>query len=76
MDFFIVTAVNISNFSPVGSVVNKAALGQVFSGHFCFPSQLFMPPLAPRLPLSTIQGWYNKTISDVSNNEFVSATVQ
>jgi hypothetical protein len=33
--------------SPVGSVMDRAALGNVFTGHYGFPCQSFIPLIAP-----------------------------
>jgi hypothetical protein len=42
-------------------VVDKVALGQVFSEYFCF-LPIFSPPIAPQSLSSIIWGWYNRPI--------------
>jgi hypothetical protein len=44
----------------VGFVVDKVALGQVFSE---FPLPIFIPPISPQSPSPIIRGWYNRTVS-------------
>jgi hypothetical protein len=45
----------------VGFVVDKVALGQVFSDYFGFPCQpIFIPPISPQSPI--IRGWYNRPV--------------
>jgi hypothetical protein len=46
----------------VGFVVDKVALGQVFSEYFGFPMPIFIPPISPQSPLSIIWGWYNRPV--------------
>jgi hypothetical protein len=46
----------------VGFVVDKVALGQIFSEYFSFPLPIFIPPIAPQLPPSIIGGWYNRPV--------------
>jgi hypothetical protein len=43
----------------VGFVVDKVALGQVFSEYFSFP---FIPPITPQSPSPIIRGWYNRPV--------------
>jgi hypothetical protein len=54
--------------SHVGSVVDRAALGQVSSEYFSFPCHSFIPLIAPQSSPSIIQGWYNRPINDRSNS--------
>jgi hypothetical protein len=44
----------------VGFVVDKVALGQVFSEYFCFPLPIFIPPISPQSPSPIIRGWYKR----------------
>jgi hypothetical protein len=44
----------------VGFVVDKVALGQVFSEYFGFPLPIFIPPIAPQSPSSIIWGLYKR----------------
>jgi hypothetical protein len=63
----------------VGFVVDKAAMGQCFSGYFGFSCQLFVAPIAPQSSSSSssfIQGWYNMTIRGLSNSELCSTPAQ
>jgi hypothetical protein len=46
----------------MGFVVDKVALGQVFSEYFGFPCQSSFPPISPQSPSSIIWGWYNRPI--------------
>jgi hypothetical protein len=46
----------------VGFLVNKVALGQVFSDYFGFPCLIFIPPISPQSPSSIIWGWYNRPV--------------
>jgi hypothetical protein len=39
----------------VGFVVDKVALGQVFS-------EYFIPPIAPQSPSSILWGWYSRPV--------------
>jgi hypothetical protein len=41
-------------------VVDKVALGQVFSEYFGFPLPIFIPPIAPQSSSSIIWGLYNR----------------
>jgi hypothetical protein len=55
----------VSRWLPTGScqvgfVVDKVALGQVFSEYFGFPCTIFIPPIAPLSPSPIIWGWYNR----------------
>jgi hypothetical protein len=43
-------------------VVDKVALGQVFSEYFGFPCQFFIPPVSPQSSSPIIRGWYNKPV--------------
>jgi hypothetical protein len=52
----------------VGSVVDSAALGQVFSEYFSFPYHSFSPLTAPQSSPSIILGWYNRPINGRSNS--------
>jgi hypothetical protein len=45
--------------SSVGSVVTRAALGQVFSKYFGFPSHSFIRPFTQKSSPSINQSWYN-----------------
>jgi hypothetical protein len=48
----------------VGFVVDKVALGQVFSEYFGFPCMpIFIPPISPKSPSPIIRGWYNRSVS-------------
>jgi hypothetical protein len=47
----------------VGFVVDRVALGQVFSKYFGFPCQFSFPTTDPHSSSSIIQDWYNRTIS-------------
>jgi hypothetical protein len=49
--------------SSVRSVVDRAALGQMFSQHFGFPCRAFIPLTSPQLSPYTIQGWYSRPIN-------------
>jgi hypothetical protein len=44
--------------SHVGTVVDRAALGQVFSEYFNFPCHSFIPLITPQLSPFVIQSWY------------------
>jgi hypothetical protein len=46
----------------VGFVVDKVALGQVFSRVFRFPLPIFIPPISPQSPSPVIRGWYNRLV--------------
>jgi hypothetical protein len=46
----------------VGFVVDKVALGQVFSEYFGFPCTILIPPISPQSPSSIIRGWYNRPV--------------
>jgi hypothetical protein len=46
----------------VGFVVDKVALGWVFSEYFGFPQPIFIPSIAPQSPSSIIWGWYNRPV--------------
>jgi hypothetical protein len=47
----------------VGFVVDKLALGQVFSEYFGFPPlSIFIPPISPQSPSPIIRGWYNRPV--------------
>jgi hypothetical protein len=43
-------------------VVDKVALGQVFSEYFGFPCPIFIPPISPQSPSPIIRGWYNRPV--------------
>jgi hypothetical protein len=43
----------------VGFVVDKEALGQVFSEYFA----IFIPPIFPQSPTPIIWDWYNRPVS-------------
>jgi hypothetical protein len=45
----------------VGFVVDKMALGQVFSEHFPLP--ILIPPTVPHSSSSILEGWYNRPVS-------------
>jgi hypothetical protein len=44
----------------VGFVVDKVALGQVFSEYFGFLLPIFILPITPQSPSPIIWGWYNR----------------
>jgi hypothetical protein len=44
----------------VGFVVDKVALGQVFSEYFGLPLPIFIPAITPQSPSSIIWGLYNR----------------
>jgi hypothetical protein len=44
----------------VGFVVDKVALGQVFSEVLRFPLPIFIPAIAPQAPSYIIWGLYNR----------------
>jgi hypothetical protein len=44
----------------VGFVVNKVALGQVFSEYFCLPLPIFIPPIALHSQSSINWGLYSR----------------
>jgi hypothetical protein len=44
-------------------VVDKVALGQVFSEYFGFPCQIFIPPISPESQSPIIRGWYSRPVS-------------
>jgi hypothetical protein len=47
----------------MGFVVDKVALGQVFSEYFGFPClSIFIPPISPQSPSPIIRGWYNRPV--------------
>jgi hypothetical protein len=47
----------------VGFVVDKVALGQVFSDYFGFPPlPIFIPPISPQSPSPIVWGWYNRPV--------------
>jgi hypothetical protein len=46
----------------MGVVVDKVALGQVFSEYFGFPPPIFIPPISPQSPSPIIRGWYNRPV--------------
>jgi hypothetical protein len=46
----------------VGFVVDKVALGQVFSEYFGFPCTIFIPSISPQSPSPIIRGWYNRPV--------------
>jgi hypothetical protein len=46
----------------VGFVVDKVALGQVFSEYFRFSLPIFIPPIAPQSPSSIIWRWYSRPV--------------
>jgi hypothetical protein len=48
-----------SGLNNVGSAVERAALGQVFSEYYGFLCQSFIPLIVPQLSTSIILGWYN-----------------
>jgi hypothetical protein len=43
-------------------VVDKVALGQIFSEFFRFSLPIFIPPIAPQSPPSIIWGLYNRPV--------------
>jgi hypothetical protein len=49
-------------FSHVRFVVEKVALGQVFSEYFAFTCTIFIPPISPQSPSPIIRGWYNRPV--------------
>jgi hypothetical protein len=46
----------VSRRPHVGFVVDKGALGQVFS------ESIFIPPISPQSPSPIIRGWYNRPV--------------
>jgi hypothetical protein len=46
----------------VGYVVDKVALGQVFSEYFGFPMPIFISPISAQSPSPIIRGWYNRSV--------------
>jgi hypothetical protein len=65
------------DLSHVGSVVDRGALGQVFSEYFGFPCHPFIPLITPQSsPSSLIQGWYNMPINGRSNSGLGSISAQ
>jgi hypothetical protein len=52
----------------VGFVVDKVALGQVYTVRR-FPLPIFIPPIAPQSPSSTIWGWYNRPVVAAVSSE-------
>jgi hypothetical protein len=48
--------------SHVGFVVDKVAVGQVFSEYFGFFCQIFIPPISTQSPSPIIQGGYNRPV--------------
>jgi hypothetical protein len=56
-----------SGSSRVGSVVDRAALRQVFSEYLGFTCYSFIPLIATQSSPSIIQGWYSRPIYDRSN---------
>jgi hypothetical protein len=52
----------------VGSVVDRAVLGQVSTEHFGFPCHTFIPLIAPQSSPFIIWGWYNRPINGRSNS--------
>jgi hypothetical protein len=46
----------------VGSAVDRAALGQVFSKYFSVYWYSFIPPIAPQSSPSITHGWHNRPI--------------
>jgi hypothetical protein len=47
----------------VGFVVDKLALGQVFSEYFGFPClPIFIPPISPQSSSPIIRDWYNRPV--------------
>jgi hypothetical protein len=57
-----------SGSSHVGSVVERAALGQVSSKYFGFPCNSFIPLITPQSSPFAIQCWYNGPIYGLSNS--------
>jgi hypothetical protein len=47
----------------VGFVVDKVALGQIFSEYFGFPCTILIPPISPQSTSPVIRGWYNRPVS-------------
>jgi hypothetical protein len=47
-------------------LIDKVALGQVFSEYFGFPLPIFIPPIVPQSSSSSsssvIWGWYNRPV--------------
>jgi hypothetical protein len=58
----------------MGSVLDRAAPGQLFSEYFGFPCHSFIPLIAPQLTSSLIQGCYSRLINGCSNNGLCSTT--
>jgi hypothetical protein len=54
--------------SRIGTVMDRAALGQVLSDHFCFLCHSFIPLIAPQSSPSIIHGWYNRPINGCSHS--------
>jgi hypothetical protein len=46
----------------VAFVVDKVALGRVFSQVLRFPLPVFIPPISPQSPSPIIRGWYNRPV--------------
>jgi hypothetical protein len=47
----------------VGFVVDKVALGQVFSDYILrSPLPIFIPPISSQSPSPIIRGWYNRPV--------------
>jgi hypothetical protein len=46
----------------VGFVVDKVALGQVFSEYFGFTLPIFIPQISPQSASPIIRGWYNRPV--------------
>jgi hypothetical protein len=46
----------------MGFVVDKVALGQVFSEYFGFPLPIFISPISPQSPSPVNWGWYIRPV--------------
>jgi hypothetical protein len=62
--------------SHVGSVMDRATLGQVFFKYFGFSCLSFIPLIASQPSLSIIEEWYNRPLNGHSSSGVVSAAVQ
>jgi hypothetical protein len=47
----------------VGFVLDKVALGKVFSEYFGLPLPVFIPQISLQSPSPIIRGWYNRPVS-------------
>jgi hypothetical protein len=58
----------------VGFVVDKVALGQVFSEHFVFPLLIFIPPNSPSSSQSPGAGTIGHSVADVPSGPSLDST--